>query len=169
MHEHGVNDVTFSEDEKLVATVGNVVDKQIIVWDMSNGMIVANKYAAPDPTDHVTFGSYEKDVKKRSTGNYCLVAAGANSLRRWVLNPMSGDFSSEGISLGAQVRDYTDIQFSPGGDFFYAASTTGNICGLRQHVPLTLSTSTLYCADSCLMIPPVFSWYCLCILRRFSL
>ena len=28
MHEHGVNDVTFSEDEKLVATVGNVVDKQ---------------------------------------------------------------------------------------------------------------------------------------------
>jgi len=96
---------------------------------MSNGMVVANKYASPDPTEHLMFGQHEKDIKRRDTSNYVLVAAGSNTLRRWVLNPMTGDFSSEGCNLGAQQRDYTDIVFSPDGEFFYAATTTGDfIC-----------------------------------------
>lgn len=129
VHEHGVADVAFSHDERLLASVGDVVDKQIFIWDMSNGMVVANKYSNPDPTDHITWGGFEKDVKRRATSNYVLVAAGANALRRWVLNPVSGEFSSEGCNLGAQVRDYTDIQFSPDGDFMYTSSTTGDfIC-----------------------------------------
>jgi len=129
VHDHGVADLAFSEDERLLATVGDVVDKQIFVWDMSNGMVVANKYASPDPTDHISFGGHEKDIKRRATQNYVLVAAGANSLRRWILDPYTGDLASEGMNMGAQVRDYTDIAFSPDGDFLYAASTTGDfIC-----------------------------------------
>ena len=60
MHDHGVADVAFSEDEKLLATVGDIVDKQIYVWDLSNGAVVANKYANPDPTDVICWGGHEK-------------------------------------------------------------------------------------------------------------
>lgn len=62
VHDHGVQDVAFSEDEKLLATVGDVVDKQIYVWDMSNGSVVANKYAAPDPTTVICWGGHEKGI-----------------------------------------------------------------------------------------------------------
>lgn len=62
VHDHGVADVAFSDDEKLLATVGDIVDKQIYVWDMSNGAVVANKFASPDPTDVICWGGHEKGM-----------------------------------------------------------------------------------------------------------
>merc|ERR1740130_659987 len=118
-----VADVAFSDDEKLLATVGDIVDKQIYVWDMSNGAVVANKFASPDPTDVICWGGHEKDIKRRATQNYVLCSAGAKEIKLWTLNPYTGDFASEACNLGAQVRDWTGICFSPDCDFIYAAST----------------------------------------------
>eukprot|EP00658_Telonema_sp_P-2_P059865 TRINITY_DN48966_c0_g1_i1.p1 TRINITY_DN48966_c0_g1~~TRINITY_DN48966_c0_g1_i1.p1 ORF type:complete len:539 (-),score=109.66 TRINITY_DN48966_c0_g1_i1:379-1995(-) len=129
VHDSGVADVSFSDDERLLATVGDVVDKQIYVWDMSNGSVVANKYASPDPTSVICWGGHQKDIKKRATQNYVLCAIGSKEVRLWTLDPYSGDLSAESCNLGAQVRDWTDVAFSADKDFMYAASTTGDfIC-----------------------------------------
>jgi len=148
VHDHGVADVAFSDDEKLLATVGDIVDKQIYVWDMSNGAVVANKFASPDPTDVICWGGHEKDIKRRATQNYVLCSAGAKEIKLWTLNPYTGDFASEACNLGAQVRDWTGICFSPDCDFIYAASTTGDFLCVQVR---SLNVRTIYsvCSGGC--------------------
>lgn len=46
-HDHGVAFVDFSHDDRLLCSGGGPEDKKILVWDMSNGCIVA--IAQQDP------------------------------------------------------------------------------------------------------------------------
>jgi len=154
VHDHGVHGVAFSDDEKLLATVGDVVDKQIYVWDMSNGTVVANKYANPEPTTVICWGGHEKDIKRRATQNYVLCAAGAKDVRLWTLNPYSGDFSSEACNLGAQVREWTDICFSADKDYIYAASTTGDFLCIQVR-SLIIRTIFSVCSGGCCSVSPL--------------
>ena len=82
VHDHGVADVAFSEDERLLATVGDVHDKQIYVWDMSNGAVVANKFINPDPTCCICWGGHEKGSPGRQPRRERLRQILSGGLRR---------------------------------------------------------------------------------------
>ena len=46
-HDHGVVFVDFSHDDRLLCSGGGPEDKKILVWDMSNGCIVAIAHQDP--------------------------------------------------------------------------------------------------------------------------
>lgn len=41
-HDHAVQIVKFSHDDKLLMSIGNFMDRKIFIWDTSNGYIVGS-------------------------------------------------------------------------------------------------------------------------------
>ncbi len=92
-HDHGIQSLAFSEDEKMLASVGVVEDNNMMLWDMSNGCLVASTNKLPLHTKYVSFVGFIKDVKRRDTSHYQLCTAGADGLLLWDLDPYSGTSS----------------------------------------------------------------------------
>lgn len=55
-HDHGVAFVAFSHDDRLLCSGGAPEDRKILVWDMSNGCIVAIVQHDPVPTTVAAWG-----------------------------------------------------------------------------------------------------------------
>lgn len=55
-HDHGVAFVDFSNDDRLLCSGGGPEDKKILVWDMSNGCIVAVAQQDPAPITVAAWG-----------------------------------------------------------------------------------------------------------------
>lgn len=57
-HDHCVAVVAFSHDDRLLCTGGDSEDQKMLVWDMSNGCIVAFVQRHPIPTSVVSWGGF---------------------------------------------------------------------------------------------------------------
>lgn len=128
-HDFAVQDLSFSEDEHLLASIGHEDDGKLIIWDMSNGCIVATANNVPQGTACVKFGGFVKDIKRRDTSHYLIVTAGADGAVMWDLDPYSGDMMS--IKLVGEVRAtlsrcITDISFSNDREYLYGSTTSGD-------------------------------------------
>lgn len=55
-HDHGVAFVDFSHDDRLLLSGGVPEDRKILIWDMSNGCIVAIVQHEPVPTTVAAWG-----------------------------------------------------------------------------------------------------------------
>ncbi|CAM9394376.1 unnamed protein product [Discosporangium mesarthrocarpum] len=55
-HDHGVALVAFSEDDRLLCTIGAPEDRKIMIWDVSNGCIVTIAQHDPVPTTVAAWG-----------------------------------------------------------------------------------------------------------------
>lgn len=55
-HDHGVAFVDFSHDDRLLLSGGVPEDRKILIWDMSNGCIVAIVQHDPVPTTVAAWG-----------------------------------------------------------------------------------------------------------------
>mmetsp|Transcript_29123 Transcript_29123/g.38302 ORF Transcript_29123/g.38302 Transcript_29123/m.38302 type:complete len:626 (+) Transcript_29123:45-1922(+) len=128
-HDFGVVSVAFSEDEKLVCTVGLNEDNKVMVWDMSNGYIVAIVGHNPSPTSVACFGGFVKDIKRRDTQNYLIATAGTKSVVLWDLNAYTGEMVGERVvyeGRGSMVREFTWLQFSPDKSTIFCGTTSGD-------------------------------------------
>jgi len=133
-HDYGVVAVAFSENELLVCTVGLNEDNKIMVWDMSNGYIVAIVQHNPSPTTVVCFGGFVKDIKRRDTANYLIATAGPKNVVLWDLNPFTGEMVGEKAAYegrGATIRDYTWLEFSADRSTVFCATTSGDFLLLQ--------------------------------------
>ena len=73
-HDHGVNTVAFSHDERLLITIGCKDDSKMIVWDLTTGNIVATKGGIDD---HLAcWGGMSKDINFHDTDKYLFATAG---------------------------------------------------------------------------------------------
>lgn len=125
-HDFGIQDIAFSDDERLLATVGDVRDKKMFVWDLATGYINASVNQTPLPTERVAFGGMVKNIKRRETTNYQLVTCGDKKIFLWALNPISGELSAAPVSMHAFVRDFTCLLFSADREWLFAGTTTGD-------------------------------------------
>ena len=135
-HDNSVHSLSFSHDERLLASVGG--DNRIIFWDMATGMIVSQvdasgqsaaekKFAFATSSragstqqpgakagcciEAVLFGGLTQDVSGAFTSSYMVASAGRGGhLKVWSLDPFTGSFSGTDIKLGAATRDFA---FSP--------------------------------------------------------
>ena len=82
--------LSFSHDDCLLATLGGLDDNKLVVWDMSNGCIVAVLPRLPYPTACISFAGFVRDIKRRDTSNYQLVSAGSSNIVFWSLDPYAG-------------------------------------------------------------------------------
>jgi len=125
-HDAKLQSVAFSHDDKILGTL-STEDSKLIMWDMSNGSIIAS--AKPPPgSECMTFGGFVKDIKRRNTQNYLLCSGGKEGLLLWHLDPFKGDF--EPVKLGGEgrlstSRHITALQFSPDYELVYGATTAG--------------------------------------------
>jgi len=67
-HDFGIAALSFSDDERLLVSVGDVRDKKMFVWDLATGCINASTPMQPNPTNIVGFGG----MVKSTSGATCL-------------------------------------------------------------------------------------------------
>jgi WD40 repeat protein len=109
-HDHGISCLAFSQDERLLVTVGNNDDGKLFVWDLATGNIVTTA-KAPQGTNAIAFGGMFKNVKRRPTGEYQFVTAGQQTLCHWILEPQAGKLSCIKVPSRVQ-RNYTSSSCS---------------------------------------------------------
>ena len=120
--------VAFTEDEKLLATLG-VGDKSLVVLEVASGKIVASTGVGSVEMTVAAWGGAAKDVKRRATTDYILATAGKKGTAiLWLLNPYTSTLTGTKFNTGARpcVRDYTCAQFSADGDWVFCGSSTGD-------------------------------------------
>lgn len=137
-HDCMIQGLCFSEDEKVFASIGNSEDGKLIVWDMSNGTIIAAANKIALDTWCVQFGGFVKDIKRRNTDHYLICTAGRDGVVMWDLDPYTGDLLPEKITGDARatiVRQVTTVSFSEDKEFLFGATTSGDyiICSLKAH------------------------------------
>lgn len=90
-HDHSIQTVSFSQDEKIMVTVGSAEDNNMIFWDLSNGCIIVSTNKLPLHTKCASFMGFVKDIKRRDTQFYQLCTAGVDGLVLWSLDPYNGN------------------------------------------------------------------------------
>jgi WD40 repeat protein len=125
-HDHGISSIGFTHDEKLLVTVGDNVDKRMLIWDLATGGIVASTAITQAQQTLVAWGGHVRDIKRRETKNYQLATSSNNKIIIWNLDPHVGELTKTQINTGAFVRDYTCLVFAPSGDYLYAGSASGD-------------------------------------------
>lgn len=128
-HDYCVITVQFSDDEKLLFSCGNSMDKKLFIWDTSNGYIVGSYPLLPDPIICMKWGGFVKDIKGRDTNRYQFATAGNKQLFIWKFDAKTGSFEHEYLNTGSTIREYICLEFSKNKeDFLYAGTTSGDFC-----------------------------------------
>lgn len=126
-HDGKLQAIAFSHDDKILGTLGSNEDGKLMIWDMSNGYIIASA-KPPLGSECIAFGGFVKDIKRRNTQNYLLCTGGKDGLMIWHLDPFKGDFDP--VKLGGEGRLSTSrhimsLQFSSDYELIYGATTSG--------------------------------------------
>jgi WD40 repeat protein len=124
-HDTGIACVAFSDDELLLASVGDPKDdKKMFIWDLRTGNIVsvANVGVA---TTAVCWGGMVRNVKRRDTDLYQLATGGDKAIFLWSLDPYQGELQHEKVQQ-QQMRQITCLVFSADLWTIYAGTTTGD-------------------------------------------
>lgn len=128
-HDVSIQDIAFSEDEKIFASLGHEDDGKLVLWDLSNGCIIAAASHIASGTLCVAFAGFIKDIKRRNTSHYMLCTAGMDGLVIWDLDPYSGDLTPlklTGEARATLTRQLTAIAFSDDYEYVYGATTSGD-------------------------------------------
>jgi cilia- and flagella-associated protein 52 len=128
-HDFFVKYLAFSADEHLLVSIGDENDNKLIIWDISNGAIVASSNKLAKGTTCVCFGGFVKDIKRRNTSLYQLCSGGPDGLYLWQLDPFSGELNCikvAGDARGSVSRHVTAVTFSTNEEFIYAATSSGD-------------------------------------------
>lgn len=128
-HDHGIESLAFSDDERVLASVGAPEDGKLLLWDLSNGCIIAANTKLPLGTSCVAFGGFVKDIKRRNTEAYMIVTAGKDGLMVWNFNPYNGDLVPTkyvGDVRATITRYITAVSFSSDFEYIYGATTSGD-------------------------------------------
>ncbi|CEG44769.1 wd40 repeat protein [Plasmopara halstedii] len=127
-HDAGVAALAFSDDERLLCSVGVPEEgPRMYIWDVQTGYICAAHQKMSNIVSAVAFGGMARDVKRRNTPNYQFATVGHRLLQLWVLDPVRGDLTQYRIEQSL-VRDYTCVQFSPDREVLIAGSSSGDFC-----------------------------------------
>ncbi|RLN91111.1 hypothetical protein BBJ28_00011668, partial [Nothophytophthora sp. Chile5] len=127
-HDAGIAALAFSDDERLLCSVGSPEDgPRLYVWDAQTGNICATHQKMANIVTAIAFGGMARDVKRRDTINYQFATVGHRLLLLWVLNPATGELMQNKIEQ-TLVRDYTSVQFSPDRETLVAGSSSGDFC-----------------------------------------
>jgi WD40 repeat protein len=127
-HDHKVQALSFSLDEKILASIGSTEDGNLFLWDLSNGAIIASA-RLPRGTTCVVNGGFVRDIKRRDTRNYLMCTAGKEGVMLWNLDPYTGDMTNTRVVGDARAtitREVTAITFSADLEYIYAATQSGD-------------------------------------------
>ena len=148
-HDGLVQDMAFSHDERVLATIGGNEDHKLLCWDMSTGAVIGSSNKLPTGTMCLAWGGFIRDVKRRDTEHYLLCTAGSDGLLMWDLDPYSGEltpFRLAGDAKATLTRTVTAVSFSEDREFVYGATASGDfiVASMRyQRVIQTVQATKL--------------------------
>ncbi|CAM9155645.1 unnamed protein product [Ectocarpus fasciculatus] len=128
-HDYKIQSLSFSHDEKILASIGNTDDGNLIVWDLSNGAIIASAARIPAGTNCVMNGGFVRDIKRRDTDHYQICTGARDGVTLWDLDPYTGDMTSEklaGDPRASIAREVTALSFSHDKELLFAATSSGD-------------------------------------------
>ena len=106
-HDNGITALSFSRDERLLATTAN--DGRLIIWDMATGNMVLHKKISIATC--VKWGGNVPDIKGRPTLTFYLATSGKSGVELHVVDP-SGSISTTRLPQGKYTRDIKAMCFT---------------------------------------------------------
>ena len=106
-HDNGITALSFSRDERLLATTAN--DQRLIIWDMATGNMVLHKKV--NLSNCVKWGGNVPDVKGRPTLTFYLATAGLQGVELHIVDP-SGQITTTHLPQGKYTRDIKAMTFT---------------------------------------------------------
>jgi WD40 repeat protein len=135
-HDGGILCLAFSQDERMLATLGE--EGRLVVWDMATGNIVTHRAWQPraprtpmGPSYTVEWGGPVPDIKNRPTQTFYLATANPAGIDLHVVDPAGGTIQSETLPSGKYQRTVTSFAFTP--EHLIAATTSADMLIFELH------------------------------------
>jgi WD40 repeat protein len=116
LHKGAVQDVSFSEDEQFVVTLGGRDDNKLVVWRVEDGQPICGDQAASETARTVRF-----------TANNRIVSGGNYNLRVWDFDPINTKLRPNDCALGTLKRTTAAIVMDDEDEFMYCGTESGDI------------------------------------------
>ncbi|KAH0795312.1 WD repeat-containing protein 16 [Histomonas meleagridis] len=107
-HDGGISCLSFSQDERLLATYGN--EGRLIIWDMATGNIVTHHKF--NPIETIKWGGRVPDVKGRPTPTFYLATYGSQGISLHIIDPSTGSITTHNLPQGKVVRTVSSFAFT---------------------------------------------------------
>jgi hypothetical protein len=119
LHKGAVQDLSFSQSERFLASLGGRDDNQLVVWDVEGGQAICGAMSSSQTTTCVKF---------LNNSDYQLASAGKNgNIRIWDFDPHNRKLSPHSVQLGQQKRVFNCMLADEGDDNLYLGTETGDI------------------------------------------
>eukprot|EP00744_Colponema_vietnamica_P001007 GILI01001730.1.p1 GENE.GILI01001730.1~~GILI01001730.1.p1 ORF type:complete len:617 (-),score=150.79 GILI01001730.1:220-2070(-) len=118
LHKVSVASLSFSFNERYLASLGGQDDNCLVIWELSNGKAVCGSPAANDTTHCVRFCNTTDDK---------LVTAGNFSMRVWSFDYNAKKVRPTDCNLGPLKRQIATISITPDDRFAFCGTKTGDL------------------------------------------
>ncbi len=118
LHKGAVQDVSFSPDEKYLATLGGRDDNKLVIWEVETGEPICGATAANETALTVRWFNTTADM---------LVTGGAYNLRVWQFDLPNRKIRPSDCQLGQLKRVVNSIVIDDTDEFMYCATKTGDL------------------------------------------
>ena len=128
-HDHALSCLAFSDDGRVLATVGGHADGSVYFWDLATGCVIAKARASPSPASSICSAGFVRDIKRRETGLYQFVVSGRGSVSIYALNPLSGhvDIGRLPVPSDAGARDFTALCLTDDRSLLACGTASGEV------------------------------------------
>jgi WD40 repeat protein len=121
LHMVKVQAVAFSPNDKFLATLGGQDDNSVVIWDLEKKEAVCGSQAAMQsagPVYALAFCNTRDDL---------FVTGGNHTLRVWELSARNRKIIPTDCNLGQLKRIVQCIQISPGDDYMFCGTSSGDV------------------------------------------
>ena len=119
IHKVIVKSLSFSYNEKYLASAGGVDDKNmLIIWDLATGKAVYGNTLGTAEVSQVRF--FNRNEEK-------LIATTANSIQILTIDTKNKKIASVECNMGNIKRNFTCLMIDPSDSYAYCGTKTGDI------------------------------------------
>lgn len=128
IHKEKVQGLTFSPNDKFLASLGGHEDNSSLVWDVQTGQAVCGSSASQKPASGFT-----EIIVFANTSDHLFMTAGEQILRVWEINPATRKLIVTEVVMGTVRRHIKAVVISPDDQLAYCGTTTGDV--LQVSIP----------------------------------
>lgn len=128
-HDHALACLAFSDDGRVLATVGGHADGTVLFWDLATGCVIAKSRVSPSPASSIVAAGFVKDIKRRDTGLYQFVLSGRGGVSVYALNPLTGhvDVGKLPMPTDSGARDFTALCLTDDRSLLACGTASGEV------------------------------------------
>ena len=113
-----VQDLTFSPNEKFLASLGGRDDNKIVIWDLETGAAICGSSASNETCNTIRFLNHS---------DFMLVSGGHYNLRVWAFDLANRKIRPADCQLGQLKRVINSISIDEEDKFMYCGTATGDL------------------------------------------